>query len=286
MSNINLNPVPLFVDNQPVTSNVIFQVVNAATGSATQAYGATPELVSQAIQSSSQAYSTWKESTPWQRRELFHRAAEILQQRREEVAEILRIETPAEGFIIDGINLQLSIDLLEELACQTLGLASQTAQQGKDDPNLLCLTIKEPLGVVVGIAPWNAALFLGLRAVATPIACGNTAILKASEMTPLVHHFIGTLFRDAGFPPGVLNIIQHRREDAPTIVEALITHDRVRKVNFTGSTEVGKMIAAKAAAFGKSCLLELGGRAPLIVFEDANLALAAEAAAVGAFTHV
>lgn len=114
-------------------------------------------------------------------------------------------------------------------------------------PNTLVMVLKEPLGVQVGIAPWNASLLLGMRAVAIPIACGNTAILKASELSPSVHHFIGALFHDAGFPPGVLNVIQHRREDAEGVIDVLIRDERVRKVNFTGSTAVGKIIAAKAA---------------------------------------
>jgi acyl-CoA reductase-like NAD-dependent aldehyde dehydrogenase len=144
------------------------------------------------------------------------------------------------------------------------------------------MIVKEPLGVQVGIAPWNVSLLLGMRAVATPIACGNTAILKASEVSPLVHSFIGVLFRDAGFPPGVLNIVQHRREDAPLIIDALISDDRVRKVNFTGSTAVGKI----AANHCKPVLMELGGKAPLIVLEDADLDKAAQAAAIGSFAHV
>ncbi|KAH8704063.1 aldehyde dehydrogenase domain-containing protein [Talaromyces proteolyticus] len=279
------NPVPLFIGNQPVTSSELFEVTNAGTGSTTQAYGATPDIVKEAIQSAFEAFSTWKETSPWVRRELFQRAAQILSQNKGEIANLLKIETPIDGFLIDGINIQLSIDLLEELACQMVGLASSTMLPGKNDTSSFAITIKEPLGVNVGIAPWNAALFLGLRAVATPIACGNTAILKASEMSPLVHHFIGSLFKEAGFPPGVLNIVQHRPEDAIKIVDALITDDRVRKINFTGSTNVGKIIASKAAAYGKPSLLELGGKAPMIVFEDANLDLAAEAAAIGAFEH-
>lgn len=148
------------------------------------------------------------------------------------------------------------------------------------------MVIKEPIGVQVGVAPWNASLLLGMRVVATPIACGNTAILKASELSPAVHHFIGVLFRDAGFPPGVLNVVQHRREDAATCLDVLISDDRVRKLNFTGGTAVGKIIAAKAAQYWKPIRLELGGKSPQIVLEDADLDKAAQAAVLGAFSHV
>lgn len=163
----------------------------------------------------------------------------------------------------------------------------------------MALVLKEPYGVVVGMAPWNAALFLGLRAVCAPIACGNTAVyhpsttlisltssLKASELSPATHHFIGKLFKDAGFPPGVLNVIQHRREDAPAVVEQLISHPATRKINFTGSTPVGSIVAKLAGQYLKPVLLELGGKTPLIVLEDADLEKAAQAAVAGAWAHV
>lgn len=148
------------------------------------------------------------------------------------------------------------------------------------------MVVKEPIGVQLAIAPWNASLFLAMRSVATPIACGNPAVLKASEISPAVHNFIGTLFAEAGFPPGVLNVIQHRREDAAAILDVLISDDRIRKVNFTGSTTVGKIVAAKAAQNCKPVLLELGGKSPQIVLKDADLDKAAQAAALGAFSHV
>lgn len=150
----------------------------------------------------------------------------------------------------------------------------------------MALVVKEPYGVVVGMAPWNAALLLGLRAVCAPIACGNTVVLKASELSPGTHHFIGKLFQDAGFPAGVCNVIQHRREDAPGVVEALISHPATRKINFTGSTPVGSIVAKLAGQYLKPVLLELGGKAPQIVLEDADLEKAAVAAVAGAWAHV
>lgn len=183
------------------------------------------------------------------------------------------------------MNIGGSIDQLRELASNVLQATEGTVQQSKLDKNILMMTIKEPLGVQLAIAPWNASLLLAIRAVATPIACGNTVILKASEISPLAHHFLGELFRDAGFPAGVLNIIQHSREDAEMVVDVLLSDDRVRKVNFTGSTVVGRIIASKAAQHGKSALLELGGKCPQIVLADADLDKAAQAAAFGAFEH-
>jgi acyl-CoA reductase-like NAD-dependent aldehyde dehydrogenase len=186
---------------------------------------------------------------------------------------------------VEEININNGIALLEELAAQITHMTIGSLPHTRDG-NTLALVMKEPYGVQLGIAPWNASLFLALRSVITPIACGNTAVLKASEFSPGVHHFIGQLLKEAGFPPGVLNIVQHKREDAPQVLEVLISHPAVRKVNFTGSTAVGKIIAAKAATYAKPCILELGGKAPLIVFDDADLSAAAQAAVLGAFSHV
>lgn len=197
-----------------------------------------------------------------------------------------QVETPIDDFMVHQINIQTSIDLLEELAGQIMHTIDAVVQPSKQSDAMLAMVFREPLGVQVGIAPWNASLFLGMRAVATPIACGNTAILKASEKTPMAHHFIGRLFHDAGFPAGVLNVIQHSQEDAVSIVNALISDSRVRKVNFTGSTAVGKIIAAHAAKHCKPVLLELGGKSAQLVLPDADLDKAAQAAAIGAFTHV
>lgn len=110
--------------------------------------------------------------------------------------------------------------------------------------------------------------------------------LKASELSPGTHHFIGKIFKDAGFPPGVCNVIQHRREDAPGVVEQLIAHPATRKINFTGSTPVGSIIAKLAGQHLKPVLLELGGKAPQIVLEDADLEKAAQTAVIGAWAHV
>jgi acyl-CoA reductase-like NAD-dependent aldehyde dehydrogenase len=139
--------------------------------------------------------------------------------------------------------------------------------------------------VVLGIAPWNAPVILGCRAIATPLACGNTVILKASERCPRTHALIAEAFADAGFPPGVVNLVTNDRGEAEEVVGALIDHPSVRRINFTGSTAVGKIIAKRAAGHLKPVLLELGGKAPLIVLEDADLGETVAAAAFGAFMN-
>ncbi|CAI7648005.1 unnamed protein product [Penicillium pancosmium] len=203
------------------------------------------------------AFQRWRKKTPWERRKLFLRAAQILEERKEKVLQDLQVETTIDDFVGIQINIQSSIDLLHELAYQLPQATGGEVMPSREDTNAFDMVLKEPLGVQLGIAPWNVPLFQGIRAVATPIACGNTAVFKSSELTPLAHRVIGQLLLDAGFPPGVLNTVQHRREDAAEVVGSLVADKRVRKVNFAGSTGV----------------------------EDAVLGKAAQAAAIGAFTH-
>jgi vanillin dehydrogenase len=154
-----------------------------------------------------------------------------------------------------------------------------------DVPDNLAMAIRQPLGVCVGIAPWNAPVILGVRAMAVPLACGNTVVFKASEACPAVHRLIGTALQEAGFPDGVINVITNAPEDAAEVVGALIDHPLVRHVNFTGSTRVGRIVAERAACHLKPVLLELGGKAPMIVLDDADLSAAVDAAAFGAFLN-
>jgi acyl-CoA reductase-like NAD-dependent aldehyde dehydrogenase len=149
----------------------------------------------------------------------------------------------------------------------------------------MAMSVRQPAGVVLGVAPWNAPVILGVRAIATPLACGNTVILKASEICPATHQLIGAVMRDAGLPPGVVNVVTNAPEDAGAVVGALIAHPAVRRVNFTGSTKVGRIIAETAARYLKPVLLELGGKAPLVVLDDADLDEAVNAAAFGAFMN-
>ncbi|RSM11501.1 hypothetical protein CEP52_002980 [Fusarium oligoseptatum] len=284
MSSPSESRVPLWIDNEPVHTNVEFLVTNSATGKSISASAALPGDVDRIVESSQRAFVQWRGTTTWQRRDLLLKAAKLLEERRSEIECVLKVEIPIDDFVIHQINIQSSIDLLQELAFHVHDSEAGTLLPSKN-PDTYAMVVREPVGVQLGIAPWNASLYLGIRAVATPIAYGNTAILKASEVTPLVHNYIGVLFRDAGFPPGVLNILQHRREDAPSVLNALISDKRVRKVNFTGSAAVGKIIATKAAENCKPVLLELGGKSPQIVLEDADLSKAAEAAAMGAVAH-
>ena len=173
--------------------------------------------------------------------------------------------------------------MLREAAAATTRIAGEVIPS--DKPGMTAIALRQPVGVVLGMAPWNAPVILGVRALAMPLACGNTVILKASEICPRTHRLIGECLCDAGLDGGVVNVVSNAPADASMIVEALIAQPAVRRVNFTGSTRVGRTIAEVAARYLKPALLELGGKAPLIVLDDADLDEAVRAAAFGAFMN-
>lgn len=182
-----------------------------------------------------------------------------------------------------GFNVAFAAGILREAASMTSQITGEVIPS--DVPDNLALAIRQPIGVCAAIAPWNAPVILGVRAIAMPLACGNTVVFKASEACPAVHRLIGTALLEAGVPPGVCNVITNAPEDAAEVVAALIDHPEVRHINFTGSTRVGRIVAERAARHLKPVLLELGGKAPLIVLDDADIDAAVNAAAFGAFMN-
>ncbi|HWI85924.1 MAG TPA: aldehyde dehydrogenase [Sphingomonas sp.] len=228
------------------------------------------------------ALPAWAATGPNARRALLSAAATALEARAQELVDAMMGEIGAtEGWA--RFNIMLAASMIREAAALTTQIQGEVIPS--DKPGCLAMSIREPAGVVLGIAPWNAPVILGVRAIATPLACGNTVVFKASEICPRTHELIVEAFADAGFPAGVVNIVTNAPQDAANIVGALIDHPAVRRINFTGSTAVGKVIAKRAAEQLKPVLLELGGKAPLIVLEDADLEEAVKAAAFGAFMN-
>jgi acyl-CoA reductase-like NAD-dependent aldehyde dehydrogenase len=228
------------------------------------------------------AFPAWSEVGPNQRRRLLLAAADILQAR---VAEFTRLMIEETGATAPwaGFNVMFAANILREAAAMTTQVAGEVIPS--DKPGTLAMAVRQPAGVVVGIAPWNAPVILGVRALAMPLACGNAVVLKASELCPGTHELIGRVLVEAGLPKGVVNVVTNAPADAAAVVEALIAHSAVRRVNFTGSTRVGRIVAELAARHLKPVLLELGGKAPLVVLDDADLDGAVNAAAFGAFMN-
>lgn len=237
---------------------------------------------SAAAQAASDAFDAWSTLGPNARRGLLNRAADEIEARRDRfvalMAEELRASEPWARF-----NVMLGAGMVREAAAFTTQITGDVIPS--DKPGLLSLALREPVGVILGIAPWNAPVILACRAIAAPLACGNTVILKASERCPRTHALIVEAFEAAGFPAGVVNLVTNTPEHAAEVVGALIDHPAVRRINFTGSTAVGRIVAKRAAEHLKPVLLELGGKAPLVVLEDADLGEAVNAAAFGAFMN-
>ncbi|HKG19997.1 MAG TPA: aldehyde dehydrogenase [Candidatus Limnocylindrales bacterium] len=247
---------------------------------ATRAAAASAADAIRAVESAAAAFPGWSELGPTPRRMLLLKAADLMEQRAGEFTRLMTAEIGATAGW-GQFNAKLAANMLREAASMTTQVGGEVIPS--DKPGCIAMAVRQPAGVVLGMAPWNAPVILATRAVALPLACGNTVVLKASEMCPATHRLIGQTLREAGLPKGVVNVVTHSAADAPQVVEALVAHPAVRRVNFTGSTRVGHIIAEIAARYLKPVLLELGGKAPLIVLDDADLDQAVNAAAFGAF---
>jgi vanillin dehydrogenase len=260
-----------------------FERRNPLDGSlATRAPAATPADAVAACDAAAEAFKTWSLTGPGERRALLLKAADALQAKTPKFIEAVSAETGATG-MWGGFNVMLAAGMLREAAALTTQIGGEVIPS--DVPGSLAMGVRQPAGVVLGIAPWNAPVILGVRAIATPLACGNTVILKGSENCPRTHQLIIESLQDAGFPAGVVNYITHAPADAGAVVDAMVAHPAVRRVNFTGSTRVGKLIAMTCAKNLKPAVLELGGKAPFLVLDDADLQAAVDGAAFGAFAN-
>lgn len=234
------------------------------------------------IERAEQGFQAWSRLGPNTRRAVLMKAADALAAREADFVDAMMNEIGAtKGWAM--FNLMLASSMLREAASITTQIGGETIPS--DKPGLLAMAVREPVGVILGIAPWNAPIILGVRAVATALACGNSVILKASEICPRTHALIIEALDDAGFPEGTVNAVTNAPADAGDVVGALIDHPSVKRINFTGSTAVGKIIAKRAAEHLKPCLLELGGKAPFVVLGDADVEEAVKAASFGAFMN-
>src|SRR5260370_21960236 len=278
-----MNEIDLLIDGttRPASSGKTFERVNPATGEvATRAAAATLEDADAAVDAAARALSAWAALSPTERRKRLLAAADRMDAR---TAEFIATGVAETGAMANwyGFNVMLAANMLREAAAMTTQIDGAVIPS--DVPGSLSMGVGQPCGVVLGMAPWNAPVILATRAIAMPLACGNTVVLKASEGCPGVHRLIGEVLHEAGLGNGVVNVVTHAGEDAPAIVERLITNPLVKRVNFTGSTRVGRIVAELSARHLKPALLELGGKAPVLVLDDADLDAAVEGIAFGAF---
>ena len=257
-----------FERRNPVTGEVVSRVA-----------AATLEDADAAVAAAQAAFPAWAALAPNERRTRLLKAAEQMQARAGEfIAAAGETGAMANWY---GFNVHLASNMLREAASLTTQIHGEVIPS--DVPGSFAMALRQPCGVVLGIAPWNAPVILATRAIAMPLACGNTVVLKASELSPAVHRLIGQVLQDAGLGDGVVNVISNAPADAAAIVERLIANPAVRRINFTGSTKVGRIVGELSARHLKPALLELGGKAPFLVLDDADLDAAVEAAAFGAY---
>jgi acyl-CoA reductase-like NAD-dependent aldehyde dehydrogenase len=260
-----------YEDRDPFTGEVVGA---ASAGSAQDATAA--------VEAAAAAFEGWWATPPAERQRIFLKAADLLEERRDEVVSMLARETGAtfgfgmfQSFFVPNLFRQAAA-----LAYAPLG------QIIPSDTGAFAMGIRRPVGVVGAFAPWNAALILSARSIAAPLALGNTVVLKPSEWSPWSGGLLwGEIFAEAGLPAGVLNVVTHAPGDAAPVGAVLIEHPAVRRLNFTGSSAVGRMIAEAAGRNLKRVVLELGGYNPLIVLGDADVEYAVNASAFGAFLH-
>jgi acyl-CoA reductase-like NAD-dependent aldehyde dehydrogenase len=260
-----------YEDRDPFTGDVV----------ATAAAGGPADAVA-AIEAASAAFEDWRATPPAERQRIFLKAADLLEERRDEVVSMLARETGStfgfgmfQSFFVPSLFRQAAA-----LPYAPLG------QVIPSDTGAFAMGYRRPAGVVGAFAPWNAALILSARSIAAPLALGNTVVLKPSEWSPWSGGLLwAEIFTEAGMPAGVLNVVTHAPGAAGPIGSALIEHPVVRRLNFTGSSAVGRLIAEAAGRHLKRVVLELGGSNPLIVLADADLEYAVNASAFGSFLH-
>ena len=250
------------------------EITNGAAATVTDAIDA--------AESANAAFAGWSGLGPTARRKILLRMADEIENRTDEFVASMAGEIGASP-LWAGFNVHLGAACIREAASLATQMTGETIPS--DKPGAISMTVRQPAGVVLSIAPWNGPIVLAARAIAYPLAFGNTVVLRGSEVSPRTHALVVEAGIAAGLPPGVLNFVTNASKDSPQIIDALIAHPAVRRINFTGSTHVGRIIASKAGFHLKRCLLELGGKSPFVVLQDADIDAAVEAACFGAFFY-
>lgn len=226
--------------------------------------------VDAAVQAARRAAPGWAATPIEQRAQLLHRLADLIEARLDEFAAMESRDNGKPVKLARSVDIPRAVSNLRYFAAAVIGWGSEShaTETGAPGTGAINVTLRQPLGVVGCISPWNLPLYLFSWKIAPALATGNTVVAKPSEITPCTAALLGELSIEAGLPPGVLNIVQGR---GPTIGQAIIEHAGVKAISFTGSTATGARIASVAAPQFKKVSLELGGKNPAIVFADADL---------------
>jgi vanillin dehydrogenase len=275
----------LFINGQWVAGKgkATFPVYNPSTGEVwTKVADASRADAAAAIAAAAEAQPAWAAMSHSARAALLSKVADVLAARQKEVQEAL----------VDEGGAWIGKTMFEtgySIGVYRAGAAAAYQVTGEilpSDHGKLSLVVREPLGVVSVISPWNFPLILSSRGFAVALAVGNTIVLKPSEETPVSGGLLlGEILEEAGIPKGVFNVVTCSRDNVGEVGDELISNPLVRGISFTGSTAVGSKIAAKAGGLLKKCCVELGGKDALIVLDDADIERAVNAATFGSFMH-
>lgn len=273
---------PLYINGQwrQGSEGAWAEDVNPATGKVfARIAQASPADVEEAIATAHAARVPWGRMLAGERSTLLLKAADVIASRADEIRDLI-IEENGSVFIKAPWEVSYAVECLRVAAglCYFVGGDTFPASA----PGQIGMTIRQPLGVIGGIAPFNSPFLLTMKKVAFALAAGNTFVLKPSEMTPLSGLVMAECFEQAGLPPGVFNVVPGPAE---VVGSALVADPRVRMITFTGSGRVGRLLAAQAGAQMKRFTLEMGGKNPLVVLADADLKYAVDSAAFGIFFH-
>ncbi|KAI1325742.1 aldehyde dehydrogenase [Xylariaceae sp. FL0255] len=313
--------IPFVINGEERVPEQTFEVKAPATGDVLHLCGiATESDATAAVEAAAAAGVAWRETDPGTRRDIFLKASEIMDSRRADLAKYFDDELGIGGGWAE-FNINTVMGMFKDVAGRVSSIVgtvphvadpSTSASKSRPTPDAYpflslhpesiglsrfhhsqretirlthraAVILREPYGVVLAMAPWNAPLILGTRSVLCPLAAGCTVVLKGSESAPRIMHSIVSILQDAGLPKGALNFITSNPANAAAVTESIISNPHVRKVSFTGSTAIGRIIASMAGKYLKPLVLELGGKAPSIVWKDANLDLAAAQCSLGAF---
>jgi vanillin dehydrogenase len=273
-----------YIGGQWISSDRMFDDLDPYRGTAMARVPAgTRADAARAVDAAATAFPGWAGLPPAGKQALFLRAADIVEHRAGEITALLAAETGcAAGFA--GFQILTATRLLRQAANWGYLPAGEVIRS--DTPGTFALALRKPLGVVAGISPWNGAHVLAWRTVVNPLAFGNTVVLKPSEEAPVsAGLLVAEIMAEAGFPPGVINVVTHAPGEAVPVADEFFSRPEVRCINFTGSSATGRLLAERAGRALKRCVLELGGYNPLIVLADADLDYAVEATAFAAFFH-
>jgi aldehyde dehydrogenase (NAD+) len=273
----------IYIGGDWISTRGTFPDYNPADGSVwAQAPSCDRQDAKVAVSAAQAAFPEWANLTHSVRANYMNKVAEVFERRQMEIVDAIQAE--GGGWFGKGMYETTEVPVIFRAAAgANYGAIGEVLPS---DHSKFSMAVRYPLGVVSLISPWNFPAILTARGLAFIVALGNTVVLKPSEETPYIGGLLfAEIFEEAGIPPGVLNVVTCSRENVQDVGDELIENPAVKAISFTGSTAVGRSIAAKAGAHLKKCCVELGGKDPLIICEDADLERAAQAANFGSFMH-